>query len=306
MLVALADAEAQHGTMSTPKRAQPVARRSTSSTSGSAGWGCVAQCTFGLLLGACGNSGPSPANLDEHAAAPSSASVDVALVPKASPIESAAASPSRAPQPQADSWPPGVAPLSEAERLRLEEKCILTKKSLLALARMQKRDEGVSQPAQLLELMETHKQDVSAECFALLRRQFVADEARSREALAVNSLRMMGVGLADAYARNGKLCADAPPVPRILASLKAAAHLAERSEYEHPAWKCSNFTTIGAPQFWQYSIKVVEPGKRVVAIARGFPVKGDDTLVELFLGLEVGAKGLPIDSMVVMRGTPPS
>lgn len=224
---------------------------------------------------------------------------DAPAAPSPSPPSSA---PDPAPaQPVDAADPPGVSPLTEAEREEVERRCQRVAEHARRIARA---DRAKGPLRGYLEAVKADPPAIADEdvprCLDLMLRAAVALEAGDAESLAINRLRTMIVGLAGAFARDQKLCPSAPPVPVKLASLEGAPVRVEGPAWEAPGWTCLGFDLHQAPQRFQYEVKTDPEAGTYELIARGYVVP-DQPPVELVLAGEVEDGAIQPHSNVMRR-----
>ncbi len=246
------------------------------------------------LIGCSGGSGRGPGPQPAPAPAPA---------PDVQPVEPAPAptpTPAPAPAPVGgdvrvdESQPAGVAPLGEAEEAELKRDCGSYTQA------MSKKVKGASNRLDgTVKLLEALKDDTSnPRCKTLLQRQLGAYLAQVRETTALNDLRMIMVGLSDAYNHNGTLCPAAPPVPADVKQVEGS-YVAPDADYDAKAWSCNGFHLHGRPQYYQYEV-VRADDTHFEIVARGYPVPGGELSV-LSLKGEVKDGAVPLHSNVFRR-----
>jgi hypothetical protein len=180
--------------------------------------------------------------------------------------------------PWAESTPPGVQPLQEAEAKEVADKC---KPLETAVFGKRPRRGSTSDAASIgiaegvLELLADPPPlsgvDVKR-CASLLTRDVKDFLARAREQRAGQALRTVLLGLSDRQQAGGKPCPAAPPVPKDLAALSPGPYESKPDDWLDTGWVCTKYNPLGAPQIFQLELVVRDAQYRVVA--RLHPVAG--------------------------------
>jgi len=245
------------------------------------------------LVACSGAPKPSPRPAPPSAPAPTTAHDPVSSAPGTTPVPTSPAPPTSPPKTPVrvdDSDPAGMAPLTEEESAEMKKDCGTYTQAMARKVEAANRLEGT------VKLLEAIKDDTSnPRCKTLLQRDLGAFLARSRESTAMNDIRMIMVGMSQAYDHNGTLCPPAPPVPERVEVL-SGGFIAPDAAYDAEAWSCSGFHLHGRPQFYQYEVKRVDDTHFEI-LARGYPVPGGELSV-LSLKGEVKDGAVPLHSNV--------
>mgnify|MGYP000939422163 CR=1 FL=1 len=269
----------------------------------------VACCALGLALAACAGAPPhsTPPAGGSHADAareasesPSPPGEATASTEASSPTPDASKSARRAPRPAADSLPDGLAPLGEAERSELAERCKAFVSAVTQAGKKAGRSKGSIEIALEVLANPPKPPGVDAErCASLMKRDLLAYRARTIEAEAMLTLKQLAFAMSDAFSRQGSLCPSAPAVPSALELLAKEPYASSPQDWQSAGWRCLGFT-ISPPQRFQYELRSDPSAGSYEIVARGFPVDGGPP-AELYVRGEVESGQLSPSQEILRR-----